>query len=175
MPPSILIAYSTRGGATGEVSESIAVALRESGLPVEVCRVKELKFIDDRDAVILGAPLYMGGFPGEFRRFLETHRTALLGLPIWCFVLGPVEAKPEQFDSARRQAEKQLAAYAWLKPIELKIFGGRFDFQRIGFPFSLLRHLPAFPLRKSPAMDIRDWDAIRAWAQSIAVRLKTAA
>jgi len=89
--------------------------------------------------------------------------------------LGPVRLDPADFTSAQSQAEKELAKHPWLGPAEVKVFGGRFDPQRMGFPFSLLRHLPVSPLRKMPAIDIRDWDAIHTWASGIAHLLRPAA
>jgi len=109
----------------------------------------------------------MGGFPGVVHRFLSHNRAALATTPPWFFVLGPIEVKPEQFDTARSQAEKQLARYGWLKIAELQIFGGRFDINRMPFPFSLARYLPAFPAKDIPPSDVRDWAAICAWGASI--------
>ena len=165
MPATVLIAYATRSGSTREVAEAIAGELREAGITSELTSMRQAPTPDGYAAVMLGVPLYMGHLLKEFHRFVEDNRGALSGMPVWCFVLGPVENKPEQFEEARRQAEAQLARHGWLRPIELRILGGCWDVRRMRFPMSLLRALPA---GKVPAMDIRDWGAIRAWAREIA-------
>jgi len=175
MAPSVQIVYASRYGSTAEVAEAIGAALREAGIDALVERAQDAKAVDGSKAVVLGAALYMGRFPGEIHRFLDRNHAALVSIRPWIFVLGPVEQKDEQFASARTQAEKELAKFSWLKPAELKIFGGRFDARLIGFPLSLLRLLPASPLKKMPPMDIRDWDAIHAWADNIARQLQPAA
>jgi menaquinone-dependent protoporphyrinogen oxidase len=175
MPAPVLIAYATRSGSTGEVAEAIGARMREAGLEVEVGPMHGLKSIGERTAVVLGAPLYMGRLPGDVQRFLTRNRIALTVPKTWFFVLGPVQRKDEEFAAARAQAEKELAKSAWFKPSELQVFGGKFDVNRMPFPFSLARHLPAFPGKDMLAMDIRDWDAIRAWAGAIARQLLPAA
>ena len=175
MSSSILVAYATRGGSTGEVAVAVAAALREAGNQVQLARAQDLKEIGACDEVVLGAPLYMGRIPREMHRFLAANRAALLARRSWVFILGTVKEVPADFEAARRQAEKQLLKYEWLKPAELKIFGGRFDFTSIGFPFSLLRGLPAFKEMRKRAMDIRDWDAIHNWALSVGHRVRPAA
>ncbi|MGA2571167.1 MAG: flavodoxin domain-containing protein [Terracidiphilus sp.] len=175
MAAPVLIAYATRSGSTGEVAEAIGSRMREAGLQVEVARMRDLKAIGDRTAVVLGAPLYMGGLPGELHRFLAHNRIALTATKTWFFVLGPIEGKPEEFEVARGQTERRLAKGPWFKPSALEVFGGKFDVNRMPFPFSLARYLPAFPAKDLPPKDIRDWDAIRAWAEGIARQLLPAA
>lgn len=175
MPTEVLIAYATRSGSTGEVAEAVAGELREARLTVEVSRMRDLKSIEDCDAVILGAPLYMGRLPGEVHRFLARNRKALHEARNWFFVLGPVGREAKEFATARAQAEKYLAKYAWLEPEELEVFGGKFDVNKMPFPFSLARHLPAFPAKNMPATDCRDWDEIRGWAAAIAREILPAA
>jgi len=175
MPPSILVAYVSRYGSTGEVAEAVGNALREAGLQVKIARVQDPLLVGDYSAVILGGALYMGRLPGEFHHFLAQNRHVLSTLRPWFFVLGPLGTEAKDFDAARKQAEKQLAKHSWLKPAELQIFGGRLDMRTLRFPFSLLRHMPAFREQAKCAMDVRDWEAIRGWAAGIARQLRTAA
>ena len=174
MPAPILIAFTTRAGSTGEIAEALGAALREAGLAVDVARMKDLREIGERTAVILGGPLYMGGLPGELHQFLKRNRAALGTVPTWFFAVGPTQPKPSDFDAARAQAEKQLARHPWLKVSDLIILGGKFDPRHLPFPFSLALHLPAFP-KDMPASDVRDWGAIRAWAAKIAGQLTAGA
>lgn len=167
MLTSALIAYSTRSGSTREVAEAMGVSIREMGLPTHVMPMEEVVSLAGRALVILGAPLYMGKFPKEFHRFVAVHRDVLETLRPWFFVLGPTRTDPKDFEAARMQALKQLGRYPWLRPIDLRIFGGRWNVKNLPFPFSLARHLPGRPLEKMPPADIRDWAAIEKWTASI--------
>jgi menaquinone-dependent protoporphyrinogen oxidase len=175
MQSSVLIAYATRSGSTAEVADAVAVGMQESGVAAEVLPVHQINSLVGREALVLGAPLYIGHFPKEFHQFLRLHRDALHGMRPWLFVVGPTRNQSKDFEDARRQAEKQLASYPWLHPAELRIFGGRWSMQELPFPFSLMRRIPGNPLSKVPAEDIRDWAAIREWSMGIARRIRPAA
>ena len=174
MLPELLIAYVTRGGSTAEVAEALGATLRESGILVQVEPMNQVESLLGWKALILGAPLYMGRFPGDLYKFFSRRREALDVLHPWCFVLGPTRNEPKDFEAAHSQAEKQFRRYPWFRPTELHIFGGKWDPNTLPFPFSLLRHLPANPMNKIPASDIRDWAAIREWGQGIARQIKSA-
>lgn len=175
MLSSVLIAYVTRGGSTREVAQAIGAALDEVGVPAEVLPVEQMNTLAGREAVILGSPLYMGRFPKDFHRFLRLHREALHLLRPWMFVVGPTKNKPEDFDASRKQAERQLGEYPWLYPKDVHVFGGRWNMETLPFPFSLLGKIPGNPMKKNPGDDIRDWLAIRQWAQAVARQIRPAA
>jgi menaquinone-dependent protoporphyrinogen oxidase len=59
--------------------------------------------------------------------------------------------------------DKELANFAWLKPVSITVFPGKFDPASLRFPYNLI---PA--LKNMPPSDERDWEAIRAWAIEIA-------
>lgn len=175
MPASVLIAYSTLSGSTGEVAQAIGAAFHEAGLESEILPVSQIRSLAGKTTVILGAPLYVGRFPREFYGFLAAHRAALGALRCWCFVLGPTRAEPADFEAARKQAAKQLVRYGWFHPVDVHIFGGRWSAQGVPFPFSLALHLPGNPLAKIPISDIRDWSAIHDWTMGIACQIAPAA
>lgn len=175
MQSSVLIAFATRSGSTAEVAEAIAAAMREAGTPAEILAVSQVNSLAGREALILGAPLYVGRFPKEFRQFLRPHREALSTMHPWFFVLGPTRNEPKDFEAARKQAERQLRHFPRMHPADLHVFGGRWSTASLPFPFSVVRRLPGKPLNKIPANDIRDWAAIRAWATGIAKQIRPAA
>ncbi len=175
MRSSALIVYATRSGSTGEVAQAIAAAMDEAGVPAEVQAVQEVATLSGKQAIILGAPLYIGRFPKEFHQFLRFHREALHGRRPWFFVVGPTRNRAEDFEAARKQAARQLSAYPWLYVKDVQVFGGRWGLQNLPFPFSLLRRIPGNPLKKIPAEDIRDWAAIRTWGMAVAQQIRTAA
>ena len=167
MSDSILVTYATRYGSTQEVAEAVAAALREAGLPVELQPVKKVRPGDSYRAVVLGAPLYIGSLLKDAQRFLEKNRMGLVGRPVAIFALGPLSADEKELEGVRAQLDKELAKFAWLKPVEAQVFGGKYDPKKLRFPDSLLGALPASPLFQRPAGDYRNWDAIRTWASSL--------
>jgi menaquinone-dependent protoporphyrinogen oxidase len=175
MTASVLIAYASRGGSTAEIAQAMGAALHEAGLESEIVPVGEIGSISGKTTVILGAPLYVGRFPKEFYKFLVSNRAALAASRCWCFVVGPTRNEPEDFESARMQASKQLLRYGWFHPVDVHIFGGRWSLQGLPFPFSLALHLPGNPLAKIPPSDIRDWAAIHDWTMGIACQIAPAA
>ena len=166
MPDTILVTYATRYGSTKEVAERVAATLRQGGLTVDVQPVKQVRTLDGYRAVVVGAPLYMFDWLKEARDFLSRHRAALEQMPVAVFALGPTEDKKEDWTETRKQFDKVLSRFPWLKPVAPELFGGKFDPARLTFPYNLI---PA--LKRMPVNDIRDWDAIQAWACSLAERL----
>jgi len=125
MAASILIAYATRYGSTQEVAEAVGARLREQGLTVEVRRAREVQSLDRFQAVVVGAPLYIGSLLREARKFLNRHRASLARMPVALFVLGPVHGGKE-LEDARTQLTGVLAKLPWLKPAATEVFVGKY-------------------------------------------------
>jgi menaquinone-dependent protoporphyrinogen oxidase len=168
MSETILVAYATRYGSTQEIAEAIAATLRESGLAVDCKPAKEVQSLEGYGGVVLGAPLYMFRWHKDAKSFLSRHREALAVRPAAVFALGPFEDVPKQWQDVRANLDKELAKFPWFAPVAVQIFGGKFDPAKLDFPYNLVPGL-----KKLPISDIRDWDAIRAWANGLAPRLQT--
>ena len=156
----ILIAYASKHGSTQDVADAVGAALVETGVEAHVTSVRAVRDASAYDAVVLGAPLYMGRWHKEALRFVRTHRQELERLPVAVFALGPVDDRVENWESARKQLDKALAALPEIDPVDVKLFGGAVKPEDLHFPFS---HMPA--------ADVRDWVAIRAWGAGLPERL----
>jgi len=170
MSDSVLVTYATRYGSTQEVAEKVAATLRENGLAVDVQPAKQVRSLAGYRAVVLGAPLYIGSWLKDAQRFLTQHQAALEKLPVALFSLGPTRAD-EGLAEVRASLDAQVGKYPWLKPVAVELFGGKYDPDKLRFPDTILKIIPASPLHGAPASDIRDWDAIRAWANSLTEKL----
>jgi menaquinone-dependent protoporphyrinogen oxidase len=167
MSNKILVTYATRYGSTQEVAEEIAATLRESGLEVDLRPAREVRALEGYHAVVLGAPLFMFRWHKDAHWFLKQHRKALVRQRVAVFALGPTHDPydEKEWQDSRAQLDKELAKSPWFTPVALQMFGGRYDPAKLRFPLSLLAG-------EVPASDIRDWDAIRAWAHSLAAALQ---
>jgi len=160
---SILLAYATRYGSTQEVAETITAALRELGLEVELQPMQEVKRLDNYAAVVLGAAIYNAKWHPDAHQFLAQHQETLSRLPVAIFTLGPLSTSDAAKRNSRRQLDSELAKYPWLKPVAVEIFAGKYDPSKPGLGF--------FD-RFLPARDVRNWDAIRAWANTLPTLLQ---
>jgi menaquinone-dependent protoporphyrinogen oxidase len=155
---SILLAYATRFGSTQEVAETIATSLRQAGFEVDMQLMQEVSTLANYDAIVLGAAIYNAHWHPEAHNFLSRHQKALNDLPVAIFTLGPLSTSEAAKRNSRRQLDKELAKYPWLKPVALEIFAGKYDPSKPGLSFFE---------RFLPARDYRNWDAIRAWANAL--------
>ncbi|MBI5582807.1 MAG: FprA family A-type flavoprotein [Deltaproteobacteria bacterium] len=68
-----LVAYTTRGGSTRELAETIAEGIRFEGLEAEVVNISEIKDetgLTGYDAYIFGSPTYHGEMVQPMKTFL---------------------------------------------------------------------------------------------------------
>ena len=72
------------------------------------------------------------------------------------FALGPLDEVPEHRAGSEKQFRHALGKLRFT-PFATALFGGAVDPRKLSFPFNQM-----------PAADVRDWDAIRAWATEIA-------
>jgi menaquinone-dependent protoporphyrinogen oxidase len=85
--------------------------------------------------------------------------------PVAIFSLGPTRDEEGQFQDAQEQLDKELAKFPWFTPLAVEMFGGRFDPAKLPFPINRFA-------ANEPASDIRDWEAIRAWAKELPTVLR---
>jgi menaquinone-dependent protoporphyrinogen oxidase len=155
----ILIAYSTRQGGTQEVAEAVGDVLSSNGSEVDVVSVDQAPNPAGYDAVVVGVPLYTGRFLKTGDRFLRKNEASLGGRPWALFVLGP-RGDDKSREDAQGQLDRLMAKRAKLDPRSIALFDGVIRPEKLRFPFN-----------RMAAGDWRDWDAIRAWAQTLPSRL----
>jgi len=156
----ILVVFATRNGSTEEVAGAIAGTLREIGPIVDLRPARAAREpIDGADLVVLGAPLYSGRWHRDAHRFLKRHRNELARVPIAVFVMGPRSGDEVGWQRSRHQLDRALAKRSWLAPVAVTVFGG------VGPP----------QLHRQERRDLRDWEAIRAWAAGLPALVTPAA
>ena len=166
MPATVLVGYTTRNGSTQEVAEAIAATLRKNGREVDIMPMRNVRSLAGYRMLVLGAPLYMFRWHKDAKAFLSRHQKALKELPVAVFAMGPFHDEEKEWQDVRAQLDKELANFPWFAPAAREVFGGKFDPAKLRFPLNLI---PA--MKKMPASDIRDWAAIRAWADGLASKM----
>ncbi len=170
MEMKVLVAFATTHGATQEVAGEVAETLRGQGLAVELKPARDVRSLEGYGAVVLGAPLYMFHLHQDALRFLSRHQKALGGMPVAVFAGGPFgKGDGNEWQEVHKGLDRELARFPWLAPVSVEVIGGRFDPAHLRFPWNLL---PA--LKNMPPSDLRDWDAIRAWAKSLELKFQPA-
>ncbi len=146
MTRPILVGYGTKRGSTREVAEVVAAVLRDRELSVELLPLRDVKEIGHYDAAVLGGSLYTGRWHRDARRFVKKRRAALATMPVAVFGMGPRKDLDESYRRSREQLDGALAKTPEVAPIATAVFGG---------------------VDRKREIDLRDWDAIRAWATEI--------
>jgi menaquinone-dependent protoporphyrinogen oxidase len=149
---SVIVAYSTKNGSTTEVAGEIAARLREQGLTVDVKLCGEVRSFDGVQALIVGAPIYSGRWLSSAHRVLKRLKKIPPERrpPLAVFALGPRRNEsPDDWVRPREQFERTLAKHPDISPATIALFGG------------------VDPPKKRPRRDVRDWEAIRTWADEV--------
>ena len=170
MARKALVAYATRCGSTAEVAAAIGKKLRR-WFEVDVLPVAQMSGIAHYDAVILGSAIRTGRWLREAAAFAEQHREMLGRVPVAYFVvcLEMRQDTEENRCTAASYLDIVRERAPQVRPVDVGLFAGALDRRRL--PFFLRFAARAI---QAPEADFRDWDAIRAWAASIAPTLKPA-
>jgi len=159
----VLVAVATEHGSTREIAEGIADELRAYGLEVDLQAPEAVRDINRYEAVVLGSAVYTGGWLATARRFARAHGPALKTMPVWLFSSGPIGAEePKPLGDLPEIPELMELTLAR----EHKLFAGKLDKQSLGVAERLVTRVV-----QAPEGDFRDWEAVRAWARSIAASL----
>ena len=182
-----LIAYCTRYGATASTSEEIAKVLREEGFEVRVVFLKKekVKDISEYHLVIVGAGMQVMRWCSEAEKFLDTFKEQLREKHTAIFVSSGSRAilkhdgltETMEKDWTKNLVEK--AEKYSLSPAALGMFGGVWDYNKMGFmwkktmsPFKMKLQEAGFEEIEPGVYDTRDWEEIREWARDLAQKVR---
>jgi menaquinone-dependent protoporphyrinogen oxidase len=171
---SILVAYASKHGATGEIAERIAENLREAGQDADARPVQAADNLGDYEGFVLGSAAYMGHWLKDAAAFVRKNQDLLAQRPVWLFSSGPLgtettDAKGVDLHSAAEPTELPEFQEA-IHPRGHRVFFGVLDPDKLSFTERSLRKLPA-ARAILPEGDFRDWNEIQEWAYGIAKEL----
>ena len=166
----VLVAAESRHGATEEIASRIADGLHEQGIDVDVRRLADVDDLGQYDAYVVGSGIYLGNWLKDARRFIEAHGEELARRPTWLFASGSIVVDPPVADdpnALRAGIAEKLVARTQAR--EHRLFAGKLDNAGLGV-------MEKVAVRGAHAKvgDYRDWQAIDAWAATIAQALTEA-
>ena len=169
MNRNILVAYASKYGATKEIAEKIGEVLCQAGLQADVCQVDGILDITSYQAIILGSAIYIGKWQKEAVEFLRINEKILANRPVWIFSSGPTgEGDPVELVEGLRVPVALQPVVDRIHLRDIAVFHGHINRDKLNF----IEKWAIKDLVKKPFGDFRDWDAITAWATSIAETLK---
>lgn len=160
MNSRVLAAYATYAGSTIEVAFAISETLGEKGFLVDVKPIKENPPIDGYQAVLIGSAVQHAHWLPEAVDFIKANQSALNRLPVALFCTHIQNLEDDETSRGNRLAYLDEVR-PLLQPVDEGFFAGKFD--QCGA--ALL--LPSWLARFVPPLDFRNWEKIRAWAESI--------
>lgn len=168
MAMKVLVTYASKYGATEQIAENIKLRLKKAGIVAESRNVRDVDDIPSYTAVIIGSGVYAGNWLGEAVDFLKKYAPELAKRPVWFFSDGPTgEGDPvEKMDGWYLPDSLKPVADS-IKPRDIAFFHGVLEIEKLRFAEKLI-----IRAMKAPLGDFRDWDAINAWADGIAEKIK---
>ena len=167
MENRVLVTYGSKYGGTAEIAERIGHVLREAGLQADVLSADKAGDPSAYEAVLVGSGVYIGQWRKEAARFLQNHEAVLAERPVWLFSSGPTgEGDPNELVQGWELPGKLKETVGRIEPRDVAVFHGVLEWDKLNLIEKwMIRNV------KSPVGDFRDWEAITAWAQSIADEL----
>lgn len=167
MTKRILVTYASRAGSTAGVAEAIARTLTESGAQVDVLPMEDVKDLSPYRAVVAGSAIRQARWLPEAIGFIRKHRETLLHKPFAMFTVCITLAmsNSEQYRSAVAGWVAPVRDLA--RPLSEGLFAGMLDFSKLPVNWDTLKLRATVAMGIFPRGDRRDWNAIRAWAESL--------
>jgi menaquinone-dependent protoporphyrinogen oxidase len=167
MPNRILVTYATCTGSTVGVAEAIGKSLTEAGAQVDVLPMAAVKQLAPYQAVIAGSAIHSNKWLPEAVQFVQMHQAELSRKPFAIFLVCMTLAMRNGEKYRPFVAEYMAPVRALVQPVSQGLFAGALDIRKVPsfadrfkFRLSVL-----FGIWKEG--DHRDWEAIRAWAESL--------
>ena len=157
----ILVAYASESGTTAEVAEAIGEVLCQEGNTAETKWVKNVKDLNNYDAVIIGSAIQYNQWMPEATEFVTANQNILSKLPVayffTCLALSIQNEKAAK-KKAMAYSDKLYALVPQVKPVDVGRFAGVLDYNKLSFFFRLIFKVMLSILGVQEG-DYRDWEA----------------
>ena len=166
MSEKILVTYASRTGTTAGVAEAVGNTLDSSGLPVDVLPVSAVQDVAPYRAVVAGSAIQGKQWLPEAMQFVQTHQAALRRKPFAAFLVC--------MTLAMKKGDYRSEVAAWMQPVRALaptvsegLFAGALDISKVPTWRDRMMFRISVAMGVWSEGDHRDWEAIRAWAESL--------
>ncbi len=167
MNDKILVTYASQTGSTAGVAEAIGKTLAESGAQVEVRPMADVQDLTPYRAVVAGSAIHGAKWLPEAMQFVQAHQAELAQKPFAAFLVCMTLARSKGDKYREYAADMLQPVRALVRPVSEGLFAGMSDVSQVkSFRDKLMFRL-SIALGVWPEGDHRDWNAIRAWAESL--------
>jgi menaquinone-dependent protoporphyrinogen oxidase len=166
MDDKILVTYASRNGSTAGVAEAIGKTLAEGGAQVDVLPMQDVKDLAPYRAVVAGSAIQAAAWLPEAIQFVQAHRAELAGKPfaafLVCMTLSMKKGEYREYVATWLEPVRAL-----VKPVSEGLFAGALNIRKVPSFGDRLKFRLSVLLGVWAEGDHRDWNAIRAWTQSL--------
>ena len=167
MAKKVLVTYASCTGFTQGVAEMIAKTMEDDHLGVDVIPMKDVKNLEDYEAVIAGSGIQAGAWLPEATQFVRENRSELSKKPFATFLVCMTLAM-KNGENYRSHVQSWLQPVKSLVPtISTEVFAGGLDLKKIPSASDRLKFRLSTLFGIWKAGDYRDWVAIRSWASEL--------
>jgi menaquinone-dependent protoporphyrinogen oxidase len=167
MPNKILVTFATRTGFTVGVAEAVGKVLSEGGAQVDVLPMVEVKNVTPYQAVVAGSAIQNKQWLPEAVQFVQSHRVELSRKPFATFLVCMTLAMKNASQYRGFVADFMQPVRTLVKPVSEGLFAGGLDIRKVPSPSERFKFRLSVLFGIWTEGDHRDWNAVRAWAESV--------
>lgn len=134
---SVLVAYASRHGATGQIAERVAEILNLAGHHAEARPVQQAGDLGGFEGFVIGSAAYLAHWQKDATSFVMSNRDLLSHRPVWLFSTGPLGSQDTDANGVdvRTAAEpKEIPGFREaIHPRDHHVFFGALDPGRLTF------------------------------------------
>jgi menaquinone-dependent protoporphyrinogen oxidase len=167
MNDTILITYATCTGFTEGVAETIYQNLLGSGIPAELCPMKDVKNLSSYKAVIAGSGIQDRQWLPEAMRFLKANREELSKKPFAAFMVCMTLGIPNGEKYRQGIKDWMNPIRRLVKPVSEGFFAGGLNISKIPGFGNRIKFRISVLMGVWKEGDHRDWNAINGWTEEL--------
>ena len=167
MNDKILVTYASRTGWTIGVAEAIGKTLAETGAQVDMLPMRDVKDLAAYSAVVAGSAINGGEWLPEAMQFVRAHQAELARKRFATFLVCMTLAMRNADQYRSHVATWLNPVRALVRPVSEACFAGGLDIRKIPSFGDRLKFRLSVLFGAWKEGDHRDWNAIRAWAETL--------
>jgi menaquinone-dependent protoporphyrinogen oxidase len=171
MTNRILVTYATCTGSTLGVAEAIGTSLAESGAQVDVLPMQAVKDLALYQAVVAGSAIHGNQWLPEAVQFVQAHQAELRRKPFAIFLVCMTLAMRNGETYRPFVADYMAPVRALVQPVSQGLFAGALDIRKVPSAADRFKFRLSVLFGIWKESDHRNWEAIRAWAESLRSQL----